>query len=105
MYPIPPPPRKNLWKSRSKNQQESEKVAAIFVRKSREKIATRYNAIPISDGFRAELDMWRNVSHAIFAKTEVEQSSTALIVSSLHRGSLAAVRTQTELASFSSIKS
>ena len=33
---------KNVWKSRSKNQQESEKVAAIFVRKSREKIATRY---------------------------------------------------------------
>jgi hypothetical protein len=32
-----------VWESRSKNHQESEKVAEIFARRSREKIATRYN--------------------------------------------------------------
>ena len=41
---------KNVWKSRSKNQQESEKVAEIFVRKSREKIATRYNLVVSTQG-------------------------------------------------------
>jgi hypothetical protein len=38
----PTPHGKNVWKSRSKNQQESEKVAEIFMRRSREKIVTRY---------------------------------------------------------------
>jgi hypothetical protein len=38
----PTPHSKNVWKSRSKNQQESEEVAAIFMRKSRETIVTRY---------------------------------------------------------------
>jgi hypothetical protein len=38
----PTPHGKNVWKSRSKNQQESEKVAEIFMRKLREKIVTRY---------------------------------------------------------------
>jgi hypothetical protein len=42
MYPIPHHTAKNVWKSRSKNQQESEKIAEIFMRKSREKIVTRY---------------------------------------------------------------
>ena len=42
----PTPHSKNVWKSRSKNQQKSEKVAEIFVRKSREKIATRYSWAP-----------------------------------------------------------
>jgi hypothetical protein len=39
----PTPHSKNVWKSRSKDQQESEKVAEIFMRKSREKIVIRYN--------------------------------------------------------------